>query len=116
MYAAFRENNESLPGDEELLKKPSVKMYLYPFPTASQDMALPKLTNCQLIVQKNMTIDALKKYLVKKFENLSISTKDVTIYFKNQIMKNEFSFKDIDIIYKFRDDKVIFYYSRNKIN
>ena len=73
MYAAFRENNESLPGDEEILKKPSVKIYLYPLPSDPVDQALPKLASCQLIVQKNMTIDALKKYLLKRMNVLSVN-------------------------------------------
>jgi hypothetical protein len=113
MYAAFRDNNESLPGDEEILKKPSIKIYLYPLPCDQQ--SLPKLTNCQLIVQKNMTIDALKKYLLKKIDIIT-NIDDIVIYFKNQFMKNEFSFRDIDKIYHFPDDKIVLYYSSNKIN
>jgi hypothetical protein len=115
MYTAFRENNESLPGDEEILKKPSVKIYLYPLPSDPQDIALPKLTSCQLIVQKNMTIDALKKYLMKKFDVIG-NIEEIIVYFKNLPMKNEFSFKDIEKLYHFPEDKIVFYYSKNKFN
>ena len=115
MYAAFRENNESLPGDEEILKKPSVKIYLYPLPSDPVDQALPKLASCQLIVQKNMTIDALKKYLLKKFEMVK-DMEEINIFFKSIMMKNDFSFKDIEKIYNFPSDRIVFYYSRNKFN
>jgi hypothetical protein len=115
MYAAFRENNESLPGDEELLKKPSIKIYLYPLPSDPVDQVLPKLASCQLIVQKNMTIDALKKYLLKKFEMVE-DTENINIFFKNMIMKNEFSLNNIEILYQFPTDRIVFYYSRNKFN
>jgi hypothetical protein len=112
MYAAFRENNESLPGDEEILKKPSVKIYLYPLPEHPPESSLPRLVSSQLIVQRNMTICALKKYLVKKFEDLVSDPETIIIYFKNMKMRNEFSFKDVDRLYKFQDDKVVFFYSK----
>jgi hypothetical protein len=113
MYAAFRENNESLPGDEEILKKPSVKIYLYPLPSDPQEVALPKLTSCQL---KNMTIDALKKYLRKKFVKEVKDSEEIYVFFKNLLMKNEFSFKDIEKLYQFQSDKIVFFYSKNNFN
>jgi hypothetical protein len=110
MYAAFRENGESLPGDEEMLKKPSVKIYLYPHPKDQGESALPKLVSCQLIVQKNMTMEALKKYLAKKIDVIT-DINILKVFFKSIEMKNEWSFRDIERMFKFSDDKIIFYYS-----
>jgi hypothetical protein len=113
MYAAFRENNETLPGDEESLKKPSIKIYLQPITTdIALENQLPKLVCSQLIVQKNMNIEAMKKYLIKKIGESLERVEDVKIYFKNQEMRNDLSLMDIAKIYQFTADRIVFFYCK----
>jgi hypothetical protein len=114
MYTAFRENNETLPGDEESLKKPSIKIYLQPMAASdiAADKQLPKLTCPQLIVQKNMNIEAMKKYLIKKIGDQIERVEDVKIIFKGQEMRNDLSLMDIAKIYQFTADRIVFFYSK----
>jgi hypothetical protein len=113
MYAAFRENNETLPGDEESLKKPSIKIYLQPCTDIAAEKQLPKLSCPQLIVQKNMNIEAMKKYLVKKINEDLQNIEDVKILYKNIDMKNELSLIDIAKIYQFSADRIVFFYCKS---
>jgi hypothetical protein len=113
MYTAFRENNETLPGDEESLKKPSIKIYLQPITDVPQEKQLPRLSCPQLIVQKNMNIEAMKKYLVRKNSEDIEKAEDVKIYFKNQEMRNDLSLIDIAKIYQFSADRIVFFYCKS---
>ncbi len=112
MYTAFRDNQQSLPGDEEILKnqKPSIKVYLYPFKATQQNMCLPKLESPQLILQPIINIEALKKYLSTKFKD--VKPAEIMILFKNQEMPEHYKLKDIDKIYNFSHEKTVFHYMK----
>ncbi len=115
MYKIFRENNQSLPGDEEIMKtqKPSIKIILQPLSTENQELSLPKLECSQLILQPNMVIESLKKYLKKKFEDkVDSSNYEVSLSYKNIEMLDHYTIKDIERIYSFTGEKTIFYYAK----
>jgi hypothetical protein len=113
MYSAFRDNNQSLPGDEEILKnqKPSIKVFLYPFKAAQPNMILPSLNSPQLILQPIINVETLKKYLSSKFGN-GIKPSDISILFKNQDIPDYYTLKNIEEIYNFTTEKTIFHYMR----
>jgi hypothetical protein len=117
MYSAFRDNKQNLPGDEEILKnqKPSLKVYLYPFKSDIPMNLLPKLQSPQLILQPQMSIEALKKYLVQKLSPSVTNLEEVIILYKNQEIPNHYTLKDIQKIFGFSDDKTIFNYMKKQI-
>jgi|LauGreDrversion4_2_1035121.scaffolds.fasta_scaffold974721_1 hypothetical protein len=120
MYTAFKEIKQSLPGESEILVKtqtPSVKVYLYPFKTDQSNLALPRLSAPQLVLQRILPILTLKKYLSSKFEKegLIISPDDITILYKNQPIPDHFKLGDAESIYKFPTDKqTVFHYMRKE--
>lgn len=128
MYKIFRDNKQSLPGDEEIMKsqKPSIKIVLQPLILEESENILPKLEYSQLTLQPNMIIESLKKYIKKKLESKIDPDYDVSITYKNIEMLDHYTIKDIERIYSFTGEKTIFYYykkpsistlnSENKLN
>lgn len=114
MYRIFRENKQSLPGDEEIMKtqKPSIKIVLQPLITENHELSLPKLESSQLILQPNMVIESLKKYIKKKLEDKVDPHYEVSLSYKNIEMLDHYTIKDIERIYSFTGEKTIFYYSK----
>ena len=114
MFKAFRDNKQNLPGDEEILKtqKPSIKIYLYPFKADNPNLMLPKLSAPQLILQPILNIETLKKYLSSKFE-ASVQPPDIIIMYKNQVMRDDYTLKDIDKIFSFSDKNIFHYMKKN---
>jgi len=114
MYRIFRDNKQSLPGDEEIMKtqKPSIKIVLQPLSTENSELSLPKLEYSQLILQPNMVIESLKKYIKKKFEDKVDPNYQVSLSYKNIEMLDHYTIKDIERIYSFTGEKTIFYYAK----
>jgi len=114
MYKIFRDNKQSLPGDEEIMKsqKPSIKIVLQPLIIDDKENILPKLEYSQLTLQPNMVIESLKKYIKKKLENKIDPNYDVSISYKNIEMLDHYTIKDIERIYSFTGEKTIFYYCK----
>jgi len=112
MYTAFRENQQSLPGDEEVLKnqKPSIKVYLYPFKHNDQNLCLPKLESPQLILQPIINIEALKKYLSTKFKG--VKPAEITILFKNHELPEHYKLIDVEKIFTFSQEKTVLHYCK----
>jgi hypothetical protein len=125
MYKLFRENKQTLPGDEEfsLNQKPSMRIVLLPLKSENNELNLPKLESSMLVLQPNMTIEILKKYLKEKlktrmFNNYNDNDIDtcnynIGIYYRNVEMMNHYTIRDIERIYLFTGEKTVFYYSRN---
>jgi hypothetical protein len=117
MYAAFRENKENLPGDEDILKtnKPTLKINLIALKTDDPSLQLKSIVPLQIFVPPEMTMEILKKYLVSKLDDNSVGTiNEIDVIFKNQKMRDDLSFKNIDSMFKFNDDNIIFYYMRKE--
>lgn len=116
MYLAFRDNKQSLPGENEILNTypPSVKVYLYPFKTTNTNEALPKLNAPQLVLQRVLPMETLKKYLASKFSG--IEPDDIVLLFKNQIIPDHFKLQDAERIYAFGEGKNIIHYMRKLKN
>ena len=114
MYKIFRENKQTLPGDEETMKnlKPSIKIVLQPLSSDGSEISLPKLEFSQVILQPNMVIESLKNYIKKKLEPKLEPNYDVSISYKNIEMLDHYTIKDIERIYSFTGEKTIFYYSK----
>lgn len=114
MYRAFKDNKQSLPGESEILntQTPSVKIYLYPFKTTNQSMTLPKLAAPQLVLQKILPMETLKKYLSSKFEN--INADEIQLYFKNFEVPDHFKLQDVEKQYGFSENKNIIHYSKKE--
>lgn len=114
MYRIFRDNKQSLPGDEEIMKtqKPSIKIVLQPLSIENNELSLPKLEYSQLILQPNMVIESLKKYIKKKLEDKIDPNYQVSLSYKNIEMLDHYTIKDIERIYSFTGEKTIFYYSK----
>lgn len=112
MYQAFKDAKQNLPGDEEILKthKPNVKIYLYPMKTGNSLKDLPKLTSPQLIVQANMTIESLKKYLMQKFATEITDKDEVIVVYKGRELKNEWSLRDVDRMIPFDSEKTVMHF------
>ena len=112
MYKAFKDNRQSLPGENEILntQTPSVKVYLYPWKTDQPSLALPKLAAPQLVLQKILPMDTLKKYLASKFEG--IKPEEITLLFKNQEIPKDFKLQDAERFYGFNDTKNIIHYMK----
>lgn len=114
MYEAFRNNNEKLPGDEEQnLNKPSVTLYLYPLESDDVSIALPCTDSPMIIVQENMTIEALTKYISTK---LNTQENEIMVMYKNQEMMPDNTIDEIKRLYGFTEEKVIFNYARKPNN
>jgi hypothetical protein len=115
MYTGFRENKENLPGDEEILKsqKPTIKLYLMPFLDDNSTLQLPKMEKPQIIVPPSMTIEVLKKYLLQRLSEHVGSIDGIEIYFKNQKIQNDYTIKNVEELFKFHEDKIVFYYKKN---
>ena len=114
IYQVFREVKQALPGDEEISKiqKPNVKIHMYPFKGEYQDNQLQKLSAPQLLLQSNINVESLKKYLIKKLD-LDMQIDDISILYKNQNLKNEYTLKDIERIFGgFSNEKIVFNYSK----
>ena len=116
MFKIFRENKQSLPGDEEIIKnqKPSIKIVLQPMSTEDLTLRLPKLELSQVILQPNMIVESLKKYLKTKFDDFNYE--EISIFYKNIEMPDHYTIKDIERIYSFSGEKTIFYYTRKNNN
>ncbi len=114
MYKIFRDNKQTLPGDDEIMKsqKPSIKIVLQPLISEKIETVLPKLEYSQLTLQPNMIIESLKKYIKKKLENKIETNIDVSISYKNIEMLDHYTIRDIERIYSFTGEKTIFYYSK----
>ena len=117
MYESFRNKGQNLPDDEELLKlqKPSLVIYLYPFKFENPLQQLPKLKNVKLILQPNMTIEVLKKYLVTKLNNVLKSIEEIEFCYKNNRLLNHYTLKDIETIYNLSKDKIVLHYVKREI-
>lgn len=113
MYKAFKDNNESLPGEESVLQiaEPSIKINLLPIKVDTSDIVLPKLSVTHVVLQPNMTIEAIKKYVAAKL-NMDYTPKDIDIMFKNQILKDYLTLKDVNEIYHFSTEKNILHYAK----
>jgi len=113
IFMAFRENKQALPGDEEVAKnqKPNIKIHMYPFKGDVSENQLQKLASPQLLLQNSINIEALKKYLIKKLE-VDMVPENISILYKNQDLKNEYTLKDIEKIYGYSNEKIIFNYSK----
>lgn len=117
MYLSFRENNENLPGDDEILKnpKPSIKISLLPFKSDIPALQLPKLPSSLLILQPNMSIEVLKKYVLQKLEGVVTSIEELSILYKNQDVHNDYTLRDIERIYGFTSEKTVFHFIKKNI-
>ena len=115
MYDAFRENKEPLPGDEEETKihKPSIKIHLHPLECKDSQLCLPKIEQKSFLLQKNMDIDTLKKFLAEK---LKVQSEEINIIYKGQEMPSNYTLDDIDRLYGFDQDQTIFYYGKIVLN
>lgn len=114
MYRIFRENKQSLPGDEEIMKnqKPSIKIILQPLITDEPKLRLKKLKLSQLILQPNMIIESLKKYIKVRLGLSTSADNEVSLFYKNIEMLDHYTIKDIERIYSFTGEKTIFYYCK----
>ena len=115
MYDAFRENKEPLPGDEEETKihKPSIKIHLHPLECKDSQLCLPKIEQKSFLLQKNMDIETLKKFLAEK---LKVQSEEINIIYKGQEMPSNYTLDDIDRLYGFDQDQTIFYYGKIVLN
>ena len=118
MYRIFRENKQNLPGDEEIMKiqKPSIKIVLQPLSTENNELSLPKLEYSQIILQPNMVIESLKKYIKKKLEDKVDPNYELSLSYKNIEMLDHYTIKDIERIYSFTGEKTIFYYAKKPVS
>ena len=117
MYEAFRNKGQYLPDDEEVLKlqKPSLVIYLYPFKCENPLQQLPKLKNVKLILQPNMTVEVLKKYLVTKLNSVLKSIEEIEFCYKNTKLQNHYTLKDIESSYNLSKDKYVLHYVKREI-
>ena len=111
MFRAFRDNGETLPGDEESKKsEPSVKVYLHPLETDDTNLGLPEIDSV-IVVPKTLDIKSMKDYLKKK---LNLDNVEIIIMFKNQVMPDSYKMDEIDQLYGFDQEKNIFTYARKE--
>jgi hypothetical protein len=117
MYEAFRIKGQTLPDDEELLRlqAPSLVIYLYPYKCENPMQQLPKLKNVKLVLQPNMTIEVLKKYLVTKLNQVLKSIEEIDFCYKNTRLQNHYTLKDIEAIYNLPKDKIILHYVKREV-
>jgi hypothetical protein len=117
MYEAFRNKGQTLPDDEELLRlqAPSLVIYLYPFKCENPMQQLPKLKNVKLVLQPNMTIEVLKKYLVTKLNQVLKSIEEIDVCYKNTRLQSHYTLKDIESIYNLPKDKIILHYVKREV-
>lgn len=115
MYSTFHNNKQNLPGENDILKidKPSVKMCLYPFKAENPSSLLPKLSTPVLILQPILNVETIKKYLASKLEN--VQPVEIEILYKNQVMPDNYTLKDISKLFNFSGDKNVLHYMK-KIN
>ncbi len=86
---------------------------MYPFKGEFQDNQLQKLQSPQLLLQSTINIESLKKYLIKKLDLTTMGLDDISILYKNQNLKNEYTLKDIERIFgAFSNEKIVFHYSK----
>jgi hypothetical protein len=99
MFKQFRENAETLIGDEIVIKKAPLKISLLPLSSIDADKKLPNLPIATISVSMDMTIEALKKYIFKRLGNEIVSSeKEIMIYFKADFIKNDcLDMKALDI-------------------
>lgn len=76
---------------------------------------LPKLKNVKLILQPNMTVEALKKYLVQKLSPSLKSIEEIDLCLKNNRLNNHNTLKDVEAIYKMQKDKMILHYVKREV-
>ena len=117
MYEAFRNKGQTLPDDEELLRlqAPSLVIYLYPYKCENTMQQLPKLKNVKLVLQPNMTIEVLKKYLVTKLNQVLKSIEEIDFCYKNTRLQNHYTLKDIEAIYNLPKDKIVLHYVKREV-
>ena len=94
-----------------------MRILLLPLQSEQNDLNLPKLDSSMLILQPNMTIEILKKYLKEKLkekitEENNTMEFDIGIYYRNVEMINHYTIRDIERIYLFTGEKTIFYYCK----
>jgi hypothetical protein len=108
---------QPLPDDEELLRqqKPSLVLYLYPYKCDNAMQQLPKLKNVKLILQPNMTIEVLKKYLVTKLNAVLKSIEEIDFCYKNSRLHNHYTLKEIEGIYNLPKDKMVLHYVKREV-
>lgn len=120
MYEIFREAKTPLPGDPALDKKtkPNLSISILPHKPDNVNKILPKLDSTKIQVAPNMDMMKFKKYLALRLKahDCEIKENEIEVYFKNNIMRDDFSFDNIEKQYGFNlNEKLIFSYSR-KIN
>lgn len=117
MYEVFREKKTPLPGDPILdkKKKPSINISILPYKTDNSNEILPKLVSTKIQVAPNMDIQKFKKYLSFKLKNqdYEINEEELLVYYKNSVMRDDFSFANIEKQFGFpSDNKIVFSYAR----
>lgn len=111
MFTVFRENGESLPGDEEANNsKPQIKIYLHPLETEDSNLLLPEIDSV-IMVPKIFDIKSMKDYLKQKID---VGESDISITYKNQEMPDNYKMDEIDRLYGFDQDKNVFLYARKE--
>jgi hypothetical protein len=90
-------------------------IYLYPFKCENPMQQLPKLKNVKLVLQPNMTIEVLKKYLVTKLNQVLKSIEEIDFCYKNTRLQNHYTLKDIEAIYNLPKDKIILHYVKREV-
>jgi hypothetical protein len=116
MYLSFKQNGQSLPGEEDILKDTKQVFYimLFPFKCDIPSSVLPPLPTPQVNISPEMSIDALKKYLFTKLRDRVQSEDEIVILYKNQEMPNHYTVSSIGRTYGFPDDKIVFNYMKCK--
>jgi hypothetical protein len=89
MYKVFRDNDEVLLGDEEYIKKASIKIKLLPLINdILPDERLPSLQASTIRVEKGMTMLALRKYIFRGLGGAVEKEEQVRLYFRADFIKN----------------------------
>ena len=119
MYQAFRNVGTPLPGDPEQdkKKKPSIQISVLPHKHENSNQLLPKLDSTKIQVAPNMDMLKFKKYLSFKLKQMKceIQETDLSVYYKNHEMRDDFSFLNIEKQYGFptnKQDKIVFSYAK----
>jgi hypothetical protein len=121
MYETFRSNGIPLPGDGTFNKKnkPTLSISLLPLKTSEKDNEiLPKIEKNKISVPPSMRISALKVYISNKLQSQmkdltekEVSAEDLNVFYNGVCISDDFSFDNIEKIYKFPEGKIIFSYA-----
>lgn len=119
MYEAFRNEGMPLPGDPLTDKKriPNLQISILPAKLARTELMLPKIKTTKISVARSMDMQKFKAYLSLKLKEIDeyIDESKLVIYYKGQEMREEYSFYNIEMIYKFPEDqneKIVFSYAK----